>query len=148
MTKEGKLTCQVNTKDGKEWQNFILLGLGETIVLQTQLRHGQISFEGKDVVICKETLRVPQDEITKLKQNYKTTPTADLIITSDPEGNSRCVVKELGASCKVFTFINTLWNQVAEKTVNPIYRLFGTGNDVLNLQLLKSVRHSVNQSSA
>ena len=44
---------------------------------------------------------------------------ADLVITSDPEGNARCIVK-LGASCKVVTFINTLWNQVAEKTVNPI----------------------------
>ena len=120
MTKEGKLTCQVNTKDGKELQNFILLGLDETIVLQTQLRHGQISFDGKDVVIHKENLRVPQEEITKLDQNYKTTPTADLIITSDPKGNSRFVVKALGASSKVFTFINTLWNQVAEKTVNPI----------------------------
>ena len=35
MTEEGNLTCQVNTKVGKEWQNFILLGLDETIVLQT-----------------------------------------------------------------------------------------------------------------
>ena len=119
MTEEGNLTCQVNAKVGKEWQNFILLGLDETIVLQTQLRHGQISFEGKDVVIHKENLRVSQGEITKLEQNYKTTPTADLVITSDPKGNARCIV-QLGASCKVFTFINTLWNQVAEKTVNPI----------------------------
>ena len=115
MTEEGNLTCQVNTKDGKEWQNFILLGLDETIVLQTQLRHGQISFEDKDVVIHNKNLRVPQDKITKLEQNYKTTPTADLIITSDPKGNSRCLVKTLGASSKVFTFINSLWNQVAGK---------------------------------
>ena len=120
MTKEGKLTCQVNTEDGKDWQNFILLGLDETILLHTQLRYGQISFEGKDVLIHNENLRVPQEEITKLEQNYKKIPSADLIITSDPKGNSRCVVKALGASSKVFTFINTLWNQVTGKTGNPI----------------------------
>ena len=110
----------MNTKDGKEWQNFIILGLDEPVVLQTQLRHGQISFEGKDVVIHKENLRVPQEGITKLEQNYKKIPCADLIIASDPKGNLRCVVKELGANSKAFTFINTLWNQVNGKTGNPI----------------------------
>ena len=41
MTEDGTLACQVNKKDEKDWQNFILLGLDETIVLQTQLRHEQ-----------------------------------------------------------------------------------------------------------
>ena len=93
MTKDGTLACQVNKKDEKDWQNFILLGLDETIVLQTQLRHGQISFEDKDVVITKGNLRVPQDQITKLDQDYKETPSADLFIASDSKGNLRCIVK-------------------------------------------------------
>ena len=120
MTEDGTLACQLNKKDEKEWQNFILLGLNETIVLQTQLRHGQISFEDKHLVIFrKENLRVPQDAITKLEQDYKLTPSANLFIASDSQGNSKCIVK-VGTSSKVFTYINTLWNQVAGTKVNPI----------------------------
>ena len=93
MDEDGTLACHVNKRDEKDWQNFILLGLDETIVLQTQLRHGQISFEDKDVVITKGNLRVPQDQITKLDQDYKETPSADLFIASDSKGNLRCIVK-------------------------------------------------------
>ena len=117
MAKEGYLTCQVKKKDGIDWQNLVLLDLDETVVLQTQLRHGKISFHDKDLVIHKGNLRVPKDKITSLEQNYKETPTADLFITSDPKGNSRCIVK-LGASSKVFTFINKLYNQAVGQKVN------------------------------
>ena len=124
MTEEGKVTCQVNQKDEKDWQNFILLDLDETIVLQTQLRHGQISFEDKHVVIKKENLRVPQDQITKLHQDYKETPSADLFIASDSKGSLRYIVK-MGTSSKMFTSFNLLCNQGAGTKVNPIWRLFG-----------------------
>ena len=124
MTEDGTLACQVNKKDEKDWQNFILLGLDETIVLQTQLRHGQISFEDKHVVIKKENLRVPQDQITKLDQDYKETPSAHLFIASDSKGNLRYIVK-MGTSSKMFTSINSFCNQVAGTKVNPIWRLFG-----------------------
>ena len=119
MTEDGTLACHVNKKDEKDWQNFILLGLDETIVLQTQLRHGQISFEDKDVVIKKENVRFPRDQITKLDQDYKETPSADLFIASDSKGNSRCIVK-VGTSCKMFTAINSFCNQVAGSKVNLI----------------------------
>ena len=120
MTEDGTLAYQVNKKDEKDWQNFILLGLDETIVLQTQLRHGQISLEGKDVVICKESLRVPQEQVNKLKQDYEETPSADLFIASDSKGNSRCIVK-VGTSSRMFTFINSIFNYVAGRKVNPIW---------------------------
>ena len=119
MTEDGTLVCQVNTKDEKDWQNFILLGLDETIVLQTQLRHGQISFEDKDVVVKKENLRFPRDQITKLDQDYKETPSADLFIASDSKGNLRCIVR-VGTSLKMFTSINSFCNQVAGAKVNLI----------------------------
>ena len=119
MTEDGTLACQVNKKDEKDWQNFILLGLDETIVLQTQLRHGQISFEDKHVVIKKENLRVPQDQITKLDQDYKETPSAHLFIASDSKGNLRYIVR-MGTSSKMFTSINSFCNQVAGTKVNPI----------------------------
>ena len=119
MANEGYLTCQVNKKGEKNWQNLVLLGLDETILLQTQLRYGRISFDARDLVIHKENLRVPEDKITSLEQNYKETPTADLFITSDPKGNSRCIVK-LGASSKVFTLINTMYNQAVGQKVNLI----------------------------
>ena len=124
MTKDGTLACQVNKKDEKDWQNFILLGLDETIVLHTQLRHGQISLESKDVVIYKENLGVRQEQIKKFEQDYKETPSADLIIASDSRGNSRCIIK-VGTSSRVFTFINSIFNQVAGRKVNPIWRHFG-----------------------
>ena len=119
MTEDGTLACQVNKKDEKDWQNFILLGLDETIVLQTQLRHGQISMEDKHVVIIKENLRIPQDQITKLDQDYKETPSADLFIASDSKGNLRDIVR-VGTSSKIFISINSLYNQVAGKKGNPI----------------------------
>ena len=119
MTEEGNVTYQVNKKDEKDWQNFIRLNLDETIELQTQLRHGQISLEGKDVVIHNEKLRVPQEQITKFEQDYKETPSADLFIASDSQGNLRCIVK-VGASSRVFTFINSVCNQVAGRKVNLI----------------------------
>ena len=119
MAEDGTLACQVNKKDEKDWQNFILLDLDETIVLQTQLRHGQISFEDKDVVIKKGNLRVPQDQITKWDQGYKETPSADLFIASDSKGNLRYIVK-VGTSSKIFTSINSIYNQVAGRKVNPI----------------------------
>ena len=119
MTKEGDLTCQVNKKDGKEFQNFIILGLDETIVLQTRLRHGKVSFEAKDLVIHKENVSVPKDRITSWEQKYKETPTADLFIASDPKGMSRCIVK-VGTSSQVFTFINAVFNQSAGKKLNLI----------------------------
>ena len=119
MAEDGTLACQVNKKDEKDWQNFILLGLDETVVLQTQSRHGQISFEDKDVVIKKGNLRVPQDQITKWDQGYKETPSADLFIASDSKGNLRYIVK-VGASSKMFTSINSFCNQVVGTKVNPI----------------------------
>ena len=114
MTKDGALACQVNKKDEKDWQNFILLGLDETIVLQTQLRYGQISFEDKDVVIKKENLRVPQDQMTKLHQDYKETPSAHLFIASDSKGNLRYIVK-MGTSAKMFTSFNSFCSRVGTK---------------------------------
>ena len=119
MTEDGTLACQVNKKDEKDWQNFILLNLDETIVLHTQLRHGQISMEDKHVVIIKENLRIPEDQITKLDQDYKETPSADLFIASDSKGNLRYIVK-VGTSSKIFTSINSIYNQVAGRKVNPI----------------------------
>ena len=132
MTEEGSLICHVDKKDVKEWENFITLGLDEIIVLKTQLRHGKISFEPKDLVVNKKNLRVPQYEITKLEKDYKETPTADLFVTSDPKGNSRCIVK-VGARSQMFTFINTFYNQAAGRKVHLIERLFGSLNDLLNL---------------
>ena len=119
MTEDGTLACQVNKKDEKDWQNFMLLGLDETIVLQTQLRHGQISMEDKHVVIIKENLRIPQYQITKLDQDYKETPSAHLFIASDSKGNLRCIVK-MGTSSKMFTAFNSFCNQVAGTKLNPI----------------------------
>ena len=49
--------------------------------------------EDKHVVIIKENLRIPEDQITKLDQDYKETPSADLFIASDSKGNLRCIVK-------------------------------------------------------
>ena len=119
MTEEGKVTCQVNKKDEKDWQNFILLGLDETLVLQTQLRYGQISLEDKDVVIHKENLRFPQEQITKFEQDYEETPSADLFIASDSQGNLRCLVK-VSTTSRVLTFINSVCNHVSGRKVNPI----------------------------
>ena len=119
MTEDGTLACQVNKKDEKDWQNCILLGLDETVVLQTQLRHGQISLDVKDVVIHKENLRVPQEQIEKLEQDYKETPSADLFIASDSQGNSRFIVK-VGTWSRVFTSINSMLNRVSGRKVNLI----------------------------
>lgn len=105
-----------------EWKtmgNFIILGLDEIIVLKTQLRHGKISFEPKDLVVKKENLRVPREEMRKLEQDYKEIPTADLFIASDPTGNSRCVVK-VGARSQMFTFSNTVFNQAVGRNTNLI----------------------------
>ena len=124
MTEDGTLACQVNKKDVNDWQIFILLGLDETIVLQTQLKHEQISLEDKHVVIKKENLRVPQDQIRKLHQDYKETPSADLFIASDSKGNLRYIVK-VGTSSKIFTSSNSFCNQGAGTKENPIWRLFG-----------------------
>ena len=125
MTEDGTLESQVNEKDEKDWQNFILLRLDETIVLQTQLRHGQISFEDKHVVIKKENLRIPQDLITNVDQKYKETPSADLLIASDSKGNLRYIVRVVGIGSKMFTAIKSFFSQVAGTKVNPIWRLFG-----------------------
>lgn len=119
MTEDGTLACQVNKKDEKDSQNCILLGLDETVVLQTQLRHGQISLDVKDVVIHKENLRVPQEQIEKLEQDYKETPSADLFIASDSQGNSRFIVK-VGTWSRVFTSINSMLNRVSGRKVNLI----------------------------
>ena len=119
MAEDGTLACQVNKKDEKDWQNCILLGLDETVVLQTQLRHGQISLDYEDVVIHKENLRVPQEQIEKLEQDYKETPSADLFIASDSQGNSRFIVK-VGTWSRVFTSINSMLNRVSGRKVNLI----------------------------
>ena len=119
MTEDGTLACQVNKKDEKERQNSILLDLDESIVLQTQLIHGQISMEDTHVVIIKENLRIPQDLITKLDQEYKDTPSAHLFIASDAKGNLRCIVKG-GTSSKMFTSVYSFFSQVAGTKVNPI----------------------------
>ena len=91
------------------------------------------------MVIKKENLRVPQDQITKLHQDCKETSSADLFIASDSKGNLRYIVK-VGTSSKMFTSSNSFCNQGAGTKENPIWRLFGYSNDALNLQLLKRVR--------
>ena len=119
MTEGGNLSCQVGKRNAKEWKNYITLGLDEIVVLQTKLKEGKISFEEKDLVIRYDMWRVPQNEVDRLQKDYKETRTADLFITSDPKGNSRCIVK-VGASSKMFTFINTLYNQAVGKISNLI----------------------------
>ena len=119
MSKEGKLSCLVDKMSSKEWENLMTLGLDEIIVLQTKLKHGEISFDKKDLVIHHEKWEVPQNEVARLQQKYKETPTADLFIASNPNGNSRCVVK-IGTSSQVYTFINAVFNETVGKKVNLI----------------------------
>ena len=119
MSKEGKLSCLVDKMSRKEWENLMTLCLDEIIVLQTKLKHGKISFDKKDLVIHHEKWEVPQNEVERLQQKYKETPTADLFIASDPKGNSRCVVK-IGTSSQVYTFINEVFNEAFGKKVNLI----------------------------
>ena len=119
MTEKGQLAGQVNKKDEKDWQNFILLDQDETIVIQTQLRYGKISFESRDLAVHYENWRVPEGEVAKLEQKFKETPTADLFIASDPKGKSRSIVK-VGTSSHVFTFVKTVFNRGAGKKANLI----------------------------
>ena len=105
LNERGDFTCRVDKTRGKEWHQFKVLALDETIVLHTRLKYGQISFEPKDVVIHNQNWQIPPKEVNKLKLNYKATPDANLFVASDSKGNARMIVQE-GLFPKVFTFIN------------------------------------------
>lgn len=73
-------------------QQFIRLELNESIVLETRLKNGRISFEKNDVVRY-QNLQVPEHIRLKLQKDFATTRNAKLFVISDSEGNLRTIVQ-------------------------------------------------------
>ena len=89
----GRLTCQATEKKGKEWQQTLDLHSDETIKLQTRLKSGAISFEGKDRVLYSPGFRLPPVLVCKLKKEFWATRNAELFVISDSKGNIRGLVR-------------------------------------------------------
>jgi len=89
----GRLTCQATEKKGKEWQQILDLHPDETIKLQTRLKSGAISFEGKDRVLYSPGFRLPPVLVCKLKKEFWATRNAELFVISDSKGNIRGLVR-------------------------------------------------------
>ena len=102
-----KLIYQTDKKKEKGWQNSMRLALDETLMLTTRLRKGQLSYEGKDVVVRYLNWRVPEDVVANLTQVFQEI-TAELFVISDSQGKLRCIVQH-GAdrfSCRFVPFID------------------------------------------
>ena len=91
----GNVECKVFKKIGKAMEQLIILYPDETVVLQTRIRNGGITDDGKDVLYRHSNWKsLPQHGIVTLRQNYHSVSSAELIIISDSQGNLRYVVKE------------------------------------------------------
>ena len=64
----------------------------ETLLLKTRLRYGQISYAENDVYFKFGNWQIPQCIFESLKEEHKSTPSADLIISALEDGKLRCRV--------------------------------------------------------
>lgn len=95
LDEKGECVAEVNTgKKAKGWQQFVILKQDESVILQTRMKSGTISYNAKkgDVVYCYPNWTVPPLVSYKLKQRYQEISNAELIGISSAEGYLRFVV--------------------------------------------------------
>ena len=76
----------------------------ETLLLKTRLRNGLVSFEESDVHFRYGNWQIPPHMVESLKEEHKSTPAADLII-SFKDGSLHCRVK-IGSKDKITNFVS------------------------------------------
>ena len=72
-------------------------------MLKTHLKYGQVSFEGKDVVVRYPNWKTPDD-----LETFQEIVDAELFVISDSQANLKCIV-QVGANrytCIFMSFIN------------------------------------------
>ena len=84
----------------------------ETLLLKTRLCYGQISYAENDVHFRFGNWQIPQCIFEILKEEHKSTPSADLVISALEDGKLRCRVK-IGKMDKITNFatrqVNLAW---------------------------------------
>ena len=75
----------------------------ETLLLKTRLRYGEASFKENDVHFRYANWQIPPHIVSSLKEEYKSTPGADVIISSK-DGKLRCKVK-IGRKDKITNIV-------------------------------------------
>lgn len=80
----------------------------ETVLLSTIVRSGVVSYEAKDVKVWKDDQkwRLSSSAVEKLREDYKSTPTACVKFVTDSNGVVQVRVVEVDVS-----FASRLWNQ-------------------------------------
>ena len=94
LNEKDELLHQVDKKKEKEWKRFIILGLDETVMLQTRIKNGVISFNPKDVFVCHLNWPVPRHVVEGLKSRYRDISNAELFVISSSKGGIRCVLRD------------------------------------------------------
>ena len=96
LNERNELLHQIDKKKEKGWQRFIILGLDETVMLQTRIKNGVISFNPKDVSVSHLNWPVPRHVVEGLKSRYRDISNAELFLTSSSKGDIRCVLRDGG----------------------------------------------------
>lgn len=76
----------------------------ETLLLKTRLRYGRASFAENDVHFRYANWQIPSHIVWRLKEEHKSTPGADVIISSK-DGKLHCRVK-IGQKDKITNFVS------------------------------------------
>ena len=91
----GKLISQVDKKIGKAWVPLIKLKLDETVLLQTRIKDGYVSFDKKDMLYRHSNWKsLPRHVSETLWKKFNSRSNAEIIFVSDLQGNLRCIVKD------------------------------------------------------
>ena len=71
-----------------------------TVLLQTRLRYGEISYEAEDVLTRKDRWQPSERPVTHLREDYRSTPNAQVRLTSTGYGGVSYDVMVLKADCR------------------------------------------------
>ena len=83
----------------------------ETLMVNTLVRYGKVSFEERDVQFCRQGWKIPSYIIESVKEKYKDTPKVDLFVISDDQGNLRYKVI-IGKCNKAFGSVTKVYRKV------------------------------------
>ena len=94
LDERDEVACKVFKKIGKAMQQSIKLNLDETVMLQTRIRDGHISYAGEDLLFRHSNWELLPHVSEALRQKFKSTSNAEIIFISDSQGNLRYVVND------------------------------------------------------
>lgn len=107
---EPRVTVEPKSKDSSK-EGELGIAENETVMLETRVRYGKVSFEKGDLQYISPNFKIPLYITNSLKRDYESMPNGELCVISDEQGNLRYKV-QLERKDKARGFASKVWRTV------------------------------------